>query len=82
MPPVVCGPRGPTRPPARYFPSCSCHPLTGLMEPLDSRRLAARYGTTANYDAEFAEAVTSLQRRGLLLPDDVALVRPLPVDIG
>jgi hypothetical protein len=63
-------------PAARYFPSCSCHPLTGVMEPLPDDVLRDRHGTRARYEQEFADACDALVRRRWLLADDLPLVRP------
>jgi hypothetical protein len=66
-------------PAARYSPSCTCHPLTGMMEPIPVDALEVRYGSTAAYAARFTDAVGDLQRRGFLLPEDAALVQPVAV---
>jgi hypothetical protein len=62
-------------PAARYAPTCTCHPLTGQMVPLDSDTMAARYGGSAAYLEQFDAAVDTLVRRRWLRADDAGFVK-------
>ena len=72
---AACAHRGSMCPPARYAPTCACHPLTGEMVPFDADTIAARYGSVAAYLEEFDAAVDALVGRRWLRADDAGFVK-------